>query len=285
MNLITHEWNGSAIAQLSEVTKIAKHDVPAGYVNVTQMCKACNKLWADYTRLDSTKEFLEKFSGLMGIPIDLLIISNTKGKNEQRGTWTHPEIAIDCAQWVNIDFRIWAIKTLRKVMSGEPVIEAPSPSPTPVLPTPTLEQISDLIDLTLGKAGIDPKLLAGVKLNTIAKQFPSLKAAAEEALAALVVPIESRLLTPTKVGEILKDRTGEKWGAQRVNKILIEKGFQVVNPDEDGDPDYLPTEKGKQYSGMTYATAKGHGKTVQHLRWYESVVEAILEETNGKEAP
>ncbi len=69
MNLLTHDWNGSAIAQLSENTKIAKFDVPRGYVNATQVCKACDRLWADYARLESTKEYWEGLSADMGFPI------------------------------------------------------------------------------------------------------------------------------------------------------------------------------------------------------------------------
>ncbi|MBW4668420.1 MAG: hypothetical protein KME60_13580 [Cyanomargarita calcarea GSE-NOS-MK-12-04C] len=41
-------------------------------------------------------------------------------------------------------------------------------SEIPLLPTPTMDEIAQLIDLTLGQAGLEPKLLAGVKLNAIA---------------------------------------------------------------------------------------------------------------------
>ena len=151
--------------------------------------------------------------------------------------------------------------------------QPPLPASTEQLPTPTLEEISNLLDLTLGKAGLDKNLVAGAKLNAIAKRFPYLLPEAEEAKTLLVVPIEDRLLTPTQVGEMLQSSTGEKWSARRVNKVLIEKGFQESN--EGGDPDYLPTETGKQYGSVTYGTAKKHGKTVQHLRWYPSVVEVL----------
>lgn len=44
--MFIHDWNGKSITQLTSDTKIAKFDIPAGYVNVTQMCGACGKLWA-----------------------------------------------------------------------------------------------------------------------------------------------------------------------------------------------------------------------------------------------
>lgn len=40
-----------------------------GYINLTQMCQANDKLLADYTRLKSTKAYLEVISDDMGIPI------------------------------------------------------------------------------------------------------------------------------------------------------------------------------------------------------------------------
>ncbi len=111
-----------AIAQLSQNTKIAKYDVPTGYVNATQMCKACGKQWGHYACLDSTKAYWEGLSTEIGIPISALVIS-IKGGNEKQvqGTWTHPEIAIDLAQWASVEFRIWANRTLRQVMSIEPI--------------------------------------------------------------------------------------------------------------------------------------------------------------------
>ena len=46
------------------------------------MCKADNRLFADYKRLNVTKDFLDELSRSMGIPIDLLIKKITTGDNE-----------------------------------------------------------------------------------------------------------------------------------------------------------------------------------------------------------
>ena len=61
MNIIAHKINGLTIGQ--------RHD--DGYINITQMAKASNKLIADYLRLKTTQQFLEELSQSMGIPIDL----------------------------------------------------------------------------------------------------------------------------------------------------------------------------------------------------------------------
>ncbi|RUS94160.1 hypothetical protein DSM106972_094190 [Dulcicalothrix desertica PCC 7102] len=269
--MLTHNWNNQAICQLTETTKIGKYDVPASYVNVTQMCQANEKQWGHYAALDSTKAYLEGLSADIGIPISGLVISIKGGNDKQnQGTWVHSEVAIDCAQWVSVEFRIWANRALRQLISSQSVIEVPQQSQ---LPIPSLEEISTLLDLTLGKAGLEPKLVAGAKLNAIGKRYPHLRSEAEEAKLMLLVPVEDKLLAPTQLGEILTELTCETYSAQRVNKLLIEQSFQVRNPE--GNPDYLPTEKGKPHSQLTLGTAKGRDKTVQHLRWFETVLEVM----------
>jgi hypothetical protein len=135
-------------------------------------------------------------------------------------------------------------------------------APTP----PTPQEISELYDLTLGSAGLDPKLVAGVKLNAIAEYHPALKPAADIAKPALQIEVESQLLSPTQLGHILSEslrhtfgeRTQHTWTPRQVNKLLIEQGFQYRNPDGNS-PAYLPTEKGRQYCKVILNTAQGVG--------------------------
>ncbi|MEH2458292.1 BRO-N domain-containing protein [Nostoc sp.] len=149
--------------------------------------------------------------------------------------------------------------------------EAIAPS---ALPTPTAQEISELFDLTLGSAGLNPRLIAGVKLNAIASYNPALLEAAEIAKSALSIPVEEGLIRPTVLGEKLTEKTFEKWSAVRVNKLLTEQGFQIPNPNGK-NPAWLPTEKGSQYGQIVLDTAIGHGKTVQSLQWHLSVLEAL----------
>lgn len=94
MKIIIHQANGLHIGQRIE----------DGYVNLTQLAKANNKLIADYLRLANTKEFLEELSASMGIPINGLVVKIVKVENSQRGTWGHPKVAIHCAQWCSAKF-------------------------------------------------------------------------------------------------------------------------------------------------------------------------------------
>ncbi|QFS50839.1 KilA-N domain-containing protein [Nostoc sphaeroides] len=69
----------------------------------------------------NTKAYWTALSNDIGIPMSSLVIE-VDGYGSSQGTWIHPEIAVDLAQWVSVEFRIWANRTLMKVMmSQEPV--------------------------------------------------------------------------------------------------------------------------------------------------------------------
>jgi hypothetical protein len=56
--------------------------------------------------------------------------------------------------------------------------------------------------------------------------------------------------------------------------------LQIKNPNpkakKDGQPLYLPTEKGKEYSKIILQEATGNNKTIQQLRWYPTVLELLV---------
>jgi KilA-N domain len=120
--MLTHEWRDTQINQMTQDGEIGKYTVPKGYVNATQMCKANKKFLADYTKLKSTKQYLQALSHDMKILISSLVIE-IHGHGSEQSTWIHPEIAIDLARWVSVEFRIWANRTLMKVMMGQESVE------------------------------------------------------------------------------------------------------------------------------------------------------------------
>lgn len=124
MTIITHCWKETQINQTSGDTEIARYTVPTGYVNVSKMCQHHNKLWADYKRMNGSTAYLEALSLDMGITTSNLIIEikgTPNGDASLQGTWVHPEIAIDVAAWINVEFKVWANRTLRKVITGKPL--------------------------------------------------------------------------------------------------------------------------------------------------------------------
>ena len=77
-----------------------------GFVDVTNLCKAGGKKYNDWNRLEKTQAFLRVLSGSAGIPADLLIQSVTGGNCKNQGTWVHPQVAINIAQWISPEFDV-----------------------------------------------------------------------------------------------------------------------------------------------------------------------------------
>ncbi len=81
-----------------------------GYINATAMCQAAGKFWGNYRQMQATQDFLDELAGSIGIPIDLLVHTIKRGPNEKRGTWIHPLVAINLAQWCSPGFAVQVAK-------------------------------------------------------------------------------------------------------------------------------------------------------------------------------
>lgn len=90
-----------------------------GYVNATAMCKAGGKLFGHYRENRQTKDFLAALSRSIGIPIDQLVATSSTGANEARGTWVHPQVAINLAQWISPEFAVKVTQWVFDWMSGK----------------------------------------------------------------------------------------------------------------------------------------------------------------------
>jgi hypothetical protein len=74
------------------------------YLFATDLCKAGGKEWKAYYRNEFVKDYINKLSSDMGIPMDVLIQSKKGGIDQ--GTWIHPKVAIHLAQWISADFAV-----------------------------------------------------------------------------------------------------------------------------------------------------------------------------------
>lgn len=111
LKLIEHQLRGHVIQQRAK----------DGYINATAMCRAAERLWADYRRLRQTEAFLEAMSDDMGIPISELVQSIKGGEPHLQGTWVHPDVAINLAQWLSPRFAVRVARWVREWMtSGAP---------------------------------------------------------------------------------------------------------------------------------------------------------------------
>ena len=96
-----------------------------GYIDATAMCKNAGKSFADYGRLGSTKAFIAVLSSEMGIPISELIQVIKGGIPELQGTWIHPHVAINLAQWLSPKFAVLVSKWVFDWMTGGNKSEMP----------------------------------------------------------------------------------------------------------------------------------------------------------------
>ena len=264
--MLTHFWYKSEINQMPQDGEIGKYVVPKGYVNASQMCKANGKFLADYTKLKSTKQYLQALSNDMKILISLLVI-DMQGYGSEQSTWIHPEIAIDLARWVSVEFRIWANRTLMKVMLSTQVEQVLQQEPPHTLaPSHEAAQLA----MMLGEfAGLDKSLTAQLAVNAATRVNPALKPAADELKTAIAQTnvAEDAFLNPTQIGEVVG------MSARAVNHCLLNSGLQYRTNDK--KIPYRPTESGKQWGRMVPAVAKSSNQTVFQLRWLPEIVKVI----------
>ena len=94
-----------------------------GYVNATALCKASGKKFNDYSRLKNTEEFINELSAETGIPATALIQVIQGGEPQFQGTWVHPQVAINLAQWASPKFAVlvskWVLEWMQGKLSGK----------------------------------------------------------------------------------------------------------------------------------------------------------------------
>jgi hypothetical protein len=210
-----------------------------------------------------------------GIP-DIAIASIAHYYGYEAGRYCTNQAKLVCKAFSAIGIRVWI-----QGIKGWNSEQAPSPSPQPLLPPPTPQEISTVIDLIFQNTVVDPNLVAGVKANAIVKKHPQYKEVIEEALKPLAIPVEENLYTATDLATLYNERAGkeEVKSGMAMNKILEAAGLQKKNPD--GKPNWLATEQGSKFSQLMLETARGRDKTVQSLKWFPSVIDYLVESENA----
>jgi hypothetical protein len=88
------------------------------YINATQLCKAGNKKFNDWFRLDNTKILISVLESEAGIPASQLVdIKKGRSSKFEQGVWLHPDLAIQIAQWINPKFALQVSKWIRTLFS------------------------------------------------------------------------------------------------------------------------------------------------------------------------
>jgi len=85
-----------------------------GYFNATLMCKAYGKHLPHWLSNQATKDVVNALSLEVGIPTSKLIeVVRGRGDKVQQGTWVHPDLAVQLAQWLDPSFALFVSRLVR----------------------------------------------------------------------------------------------------------------------------------------------------------------------------
>lgn len=86
-------------------------------VNATEMSKAFNKKPAEYLRLPSTLELINAIMGKSHISENQLVITKQGSPENGGGTWLHEDVALDFAQWLSVEFKLWCNDRIKELLT------------------------------------------------------------------------------------------------------------------------------------------------------------------------
>jgi phage anti-repressor protein len=114
---------------------------------------------------------------------------------------------------------------------------------------------------------VAPELRQGMIIEGVCNVDPSLRPILEPHKPKLL--LDAPLLSPKTLGELMSPPIS----AIAMNKLLCDRGFQEKTGEK--NPAYRLIGQGHEFGKVVADTAMGHGKTVQHVRWYKSVLSAL----------
>lgn len=196
--IITKQYNEKPVS-----FELGDHNL----INATEMAVANGKLITDFLRLQTTKEYLEELSSVMGIPITDLVIVKQGGKRQ--GTWVHSKVAIRIAQWCNAKFAVQVDMWIEELMTkGSVTIQQPETKPI----VKTEERTKAINASFLSYAD---KMIDRMKLNDNSKQI------ARANLLHELVGIPVKPMLPATEHRLSAEEIGEKLGtsANMVGRI------------------------------------------------------------------
>ena len=85
-------------------------------VNATAMARHFGKRPVDYLRLPSTVELLGAIVRKSHICEQKLVMTAKGSPEYGGGTWLHEDVAIDFAQWLSVDFRLWVNDRIKELL-------------------------------------------------------------------------------------------------------------------------------------------------------------------------
>jgi len=253
---ITRDFNGTQIRQ-------RKSD---GFLDATAMCKATGKLFGHYKTLESTQAFLSALSTDIGYPISELIQSVKGGHPENQGTWVHPQVAINLAQWCSPEFAVLVSKWVFELLTTDRVELQPAAL------RPSMLEFAHTNRELMQIFGIESNMQTIALNNAMKKEFGVNLLDTWGMDGGLQSETQEQLYTVTEIAQNL--------GVSRttINPILVKLGFQTVGRDHKEQKKYELTGKGREYGiYLDVGKRRSDGTPVRQLKWYESVIDKIKE--------
>lgn len=232
-------------------------------INATEMARVFNKTPKDYLRTQSAKELLDAVSSRQKCLLtDLVNVINGGNSN---GTWMHETIALDFAQWLSVDFRLWCNDRIKELMQHGATAVNPE----------------DLLDpdyvISVMKALKHERALKAQLQEQNKLQAEELKHSAPKVEYYEKV-LDSRKLTATTVVAFDLGMS-----AIALNKLLKHRGIiRKVNGTWVLNAKYAGRGLAKTKT-FPYTNSEGETITVKHLYWTEAGVEFIHKITNDKQ--
>lgn len=203
-------------------------------VNATEMARAFDKRPIDYLRLPTTIELVNAIVRKSHISESQLIITKQGSSINGGGTWLHEDIALDFAQWLSVDFRLWCNDRIKELLKHGMTATQP-----------TLEQMVDNPDLVIELAvKLKEERAEKEKLQQEGKELHAklVEQAPKVAFANAIEASKSSCL----IGELAKiiTQNGYEIGQNRLFKWLRNNGYLGKKGECYNIPNQLYIEQG-----------------------------------------
>ena len=106
-NIINYSYKGS------EISFTYGENV---MLNATQMAKPFKKRTNDYLVLPSTNELVKAITRKSSISENQLVTTRQGSPDNGGGTWMHEDLALDFAQWLSVDFKLWCNDRIKELL-------------------------------------------------------------------------------------------------------------------------------------------------------------------------
>ncbi|NEO59180.1 MAG: hypothetical protein F6J98_01765 [Moorea sp. SIO4G2] len=235
--------------------------------------------WLEYTQRRNAKAGLQKAGFVEEIDFQVLLSAQQNLKGSKGGRPKEIiKLTVECFKMWSMmaptaqgkKIRLWYLdieKEWRQLKQAHFTI-------APKTKTPDFQSIGIAIDTVLGNTGVNPRLIAGIKANEIARLYPVLSETMEAAKKLLQVPVEEKPVTVTEIAKLFSEKHGLQTSAREMNLLLTDWEFQIVVMDGKKKT-YKPTKKGEPHAQMILQAGRGSNKTVTQLKWYTSLIDAL----------